>query len=279
MNIAVHASRTATAAGVTFALCAVSAASQTLDDSIYKSRHVLTGGLAYQTTDFTIAAGVDGNPGVSLKLDDLEIDDRDSSYYLEYKYRLGERWSIIAGTYQFSGSGSKQTERTIDYDGVEFTAGTTIQSQLEVDAYVVDLVYQVFARDNFEIMLGGGVHALDLGASIAGQVSIDDTSSEFRRASATVLAPVPNLRLTALWALTDRWALRLNSGWLSANIDEYEGGFLYGHLRASYEITDRWGLSLGYQYTDVDVTQNRRAGEISFDVQLAGPTLTTSYAF
>lgn len=247
--------------------------------AMFDSRHVISGGVAIQSTQATISATSELFDPVSLSLDDLGVEERDESYYLEYRYRFKPKWSVLAGAYSFSGSGGQTAERDFNYDGVEFTAGTEVQANLDVDAYILDVLYRVYANDDMEIHLGGGIHSLDLGVEIGGQVRINETTGEFRQSGTTLLAPVPNLRGAVSWALTDRFGLNFVGGWLSAKVDDYDGRFLYGHVRGIYRMTDSLGVSLGYQFTDIDITQTRAQSEVSFDVTLDGPTLTLQYSF
>lgn len=248
-------------------------------NSMFGGKHLISLGGAEQDADATIGASVNDAPLVELTLDELGIDDSDSTFFLEYRYRFSEKWSVLAATYQFSGTGGRTAQRDFTYNGVDFTAGTEFNASLEVDAYFVDLMYQVYESDNIEVKLGAGLHALDLGADISATVTIDDAEAGLRTAGSTLLAPVPNFRASGTWLLGDNFGLRFVGGWLSADIDDYEGSFSYAHLRAFYTFNQKLGVSVGYQVTDVDVTQNRRFTEIGYEVDLQGPTLTFSYRF
>ncbi|MDA8961787.1 hypothetical protein N9H37_00310, partial [Congregibacter sp.] len=216
---------------------------------------------------------------VDINLSNLGINDRDYSYFVDYRYRLKPKWSIFAGTFQYSSSGDRTNERDFNYDGVEFTTVSELRSELNIDVYIVDLLYTVHRSDTVEVMLGGGVHALDLGVSFAGSVGVNDQSSEIRRANGAVLAPVPNLRGAATWALNENFGFSLVAGWLSADVDTYSGDFVYGHLRANYQFSERFGASLGYQITDIDISEERSRGEVSFNAELDGPSFTLTYSF
>lgn len=274
----VYALAAVATAAVTVNIAAV-AAESALEDSLFGRKHVLYLGAARQSLDARIAATTPEFDPVELRIEDLGVDDRDSSYYLEYRYRFKPRWALAAGAYSFGGSGGKTSSRTFNYDGVEFTAGAELNASFGVDAYIVDLMYRAYSNDRVEVMLGGGIHALDLDASIGGRVQIDETSSEFRQAGSTLLAPVPNLRGTVDWAISDRFEVNFVGGWLSANVQDYEGAFAYAHLRGVYRIGENFGVALGYQVTDVDITQSRQRGELSYDLMLDGPTFTLSYSF
>jgi hypothetical protein len=128
-------------------------------------------------------------------------------------------------------------------------------------------------------MIGGGLHALDMSAGLAARINIDDQEATGSGSGTTLLAPVPNVRFSGTWVLSRRFALQATGGWLSANIDDFSGDFRYGHLRLAYGITDRASLALGYQRTDIDVTEDRPRSEVNYDVRLDGFTLTFAYAF
>jgi hypothetical protein len=247
--------------------------------AILFSRHMLSAGVTGQRTDATIRATVAGFEPVSIGLDDVGIDERDTSYYLDYRYRFSQNWSLFAGGYSYAGAGSASISQDFNYDGVEFTAGANLRADFDVDAYLFSVMYKLFRSEEFELLLGGGLHALDLSASLAANVRLNEFESEFRQSGTTLLAPVPNLRIAASWAPTNRLGFTAVGGWLSANVDNYDGAFTYGHLRALLRLGKSSAIGLGYQVTDVDITESQGSGELNYNVRLTGPTLSFSYAF
>lgn len=269
----------------TLILAACSAVTQAQPDASVESagpfakKNMLSLGVTGQSTSTTVSSTSDNFGPVDIELGDFGINDRDYSYFVDYRYRLKPKWSIFAGTFQYSGSGENVSERDFNYDGVEFTTGSELRSELNIDVYIVDVLYTVHRSNKVEVMLGGGVHALDLGVSFAGSVGVNDQSSEIRRAKGAVLAPVPNLRGAATWALNENFGFSLVAGWLSADVDTYSGDFVYGHLRANYQFSERFGASLGYQITDIDISEERSRGEVSFNAELDGPSFSLTYSF
>ena len=247
--------------------------------SFLDKTHVLALGAAQQTMDAGIRATAGERDPIELKLKDLGVKDNDTSYYAAYQYRWKPRWALVGGAYAFKGSGGRTAQRDFNYDGVDYTAGTAIAAELTVDAYLLDVMYSARRGDNYELMVGGGIHALDLGSTISGSASINGEEARATRSGTTLLAPVPNLRFSGVWEPSDRVVLSATFGWLSANVDDYEGDFIYAHLRAMYRFSDRFGLSLGYQRTDLDSTQTRERSEINYDLRFDGPTLAVTYAF
>lgn len=245
----------------------------------FSKKHLLSVGMTRQSTSTSVSATSDNFDPVVIDLGDFGITERDYSYFVDYRYRLKPKWSIFAGTFQYSGSGQNVAERDFNYDGVEFTTGSDLQTELNIDVYILDVLYTVHRSESVEVMLGGGLHAFDLGVGFSGSVSVNDQSSEVRQASSTLLAPVPNVRGAATWTLNEKFGFSLVAGWLSAKVDDYDGSFVYGHVRANYQVSDRFGASLGYQITEIDISQARARGELSFDTELDGPSLTLTYSF
>ena len=56
---------------------------------------------------------------------------------------------------------------------------------MDIDTYMVDVLYEVHRSDNLEILLGGGLHALDFGVGIAGRIEVDGEVRETATAGET----------------------------------------------------------------------------------------------
>ncbi|MDP5072248.1 MAG: hypothetical protein NWQ45_15225 [Congregibacter sp.] len=242
-------------------------------------KHMISIGATRQATDITLSATSENFEPSPLTLDDLGVEKRDTSYFIDYRYRITPRWSVFAGAYSFSGAGETINSRDFNFDGVDFTADTQLRADLDIDAYMLDILYSVHRSEKVEVLLGAGLHALDFGVALAGNLQIGDEALSAQTAAANLLAPVPNLRGSATWQLSDRFELNLVGGWLSANVGDYDGNFVYAHLRGFYRFGEHFGASLGYQLTDIDITQTRERSTIDINAQLDGPSLTLTYGF
>ena len=82
-----------------------------------------------------------------------------------------------------------------------------------------------------------------------------------------------------MYAFSPKWSISGTAGWLSMNIDEYDGSFTYLSTRLSYQFTDRFGAGLGYQLLDIDFSVDRNKGEAGMDIQFNGPSAFLTYSF
>ena len=246
---------------------------------LLSAKHTFVLGAYRQKADAEFFADPDRVGKANINLGDLGVEDTDTSYLLEYRYRLNEKWLFSIGTYRFRTDGKIEAKRNFMYDGVEFEAGARLDTKLDVDTYMLEALYSVYKTDRAEILLGGGLHMFDFSAAISGKVAVGDQERSGSRASSDILAPLPNFRAQGLYAFSPKWALVTTLGWLSANYEDYDGSFAYIHARTMYRFSERFGVGIGYQYVDVDLTQDRQRGEVGFDIQFDGPAVYLGYSF
>jgi hypothetical protein len=245
-----------------------------------RDRHELSIGATRQQAESVVVSKAGDLPEVGLELKDFNIDDDDLSWHLEYRWRFRDRWVLSAFTYQYADSGLVTADFDFNFDGVEFEAGVTVDGKLEIDTYVVDVLYAVYQDERAELLVGGGVHALNVETSLVASLITGGVSRSESTSSDTLLAPVPNFRVQGNYAFDERLGVDLTAGWLSASVDEYDGDFLYANMRLRYRFLSRASISIGYQFTRIDISEERGdLGKRALDVDLYGPSLQFSYAF
>lgn len=261
---------------LTLASSALAEDLQTGHPNMYAT-HMIGLGASHQKADSELRASVLNLPEVKVDLDDLGVDDTDTSWFVDYRWRFAEKWMFVAVAYTFEESGGRVARRNFNFDGIEFEAGVAVDTAIEVDTYIADVLYSVYRSERAEVMVGGGLHMIDLEASLSSSISINENERRRETGSSDILAPLPNLRLQAFYAIDDRWGVAANMGWLSAKVDDYDGSFAYLHARVGYRFTDRFGVNLGYQYSDIELTQDSGRRESEYNVNFRGPTLSLTY--
>ena len=241
--------------------------------------HTFTVGAFYQDSDASVFAGADGKPGAEIGLDDLGVTEDDTSWLLDYSYRLNEKWMFSVGAYIFDVDGERTISRDVEFGGVEFPIGANIETTFEVDTYIADVMYRVYGSERAEIFIGGGVHVLDISTELDSDTFIGGNTGSRSRSSEDLLAPLPNLRMQGFFAITPKWAVSGTVGWLSLDYEDYEGSFSYLRARTTYRLTDSLDVGLGYQYLDIDFTNDRARGEAGLEAEFNGPSLRMSYSF
>ncbi|MEP4149193.1 MAG: outer membrane beta-barrel protein [Halioglobus sp.] len=263
-----------------FSLLGASTVVAETSEAFFKMNNSIGIGAAYQTASADLRASAGDLPEVSVDLDDLGMDREDWSWALEGRWRFKPNWMLIALAYQFDQDGSRETSRDFNFDGKEFQAGTTLDTEIQINTYILDVMYKVFSTERAEVFLGGGIHAIDLEASIQGGAFIADRERKRTKGSSEILAPLPNFRAQGFYGINDRWALGVAMGWLSANYEDYDGSFAYIHPRIAYAFAEHWSLTAGYQYVNIDLSHEKSSNrESEFNMDFKGPTIFMNYRF
>lgn len=246
----------------------------------FSARSAIGVGAAYQKADAELRATVGDLPERSVDLDDLALGDEDWSWALEWRWRFTPRWILVALAYQYDQEGNRTAQRDFNFDGKEFQAGASLDTELQLNTYILDVMYSVYSTDRTEVFIGGGIHAIDLEASISGRAFVGDQERQNTTGSSELLAPLPNFRAQVFHSMGNRWGLSVAMGWLSANYEDYDGSFAYIHPRIGYAFAERWAFTVGYQYVDVDLTHEKSDNrEAEFNMDFQGPTVLLNYRF
>ena len=242
-------------------------------------RHTFYAGAFFQKSEGQIASSLKGVGSGGIDTDDLGVDDRYTSWMLGYSWRFAERWTLALRAHVFDTDGDATVSREFEYEGEKFEAGASLESDISVKTYLVDVMYSVYKSDRADLQFGGGLHAFDFDVEMTGSVFINEESRTRTAVNDDLLAPLPNLRLNGVYALNSRWIVRGDLGWLSANVDDWEGSYSYIRLGTDYRFGNRFGVGLGYQYFDIDVSRERSRTKSTFDLTYQGPMLYLNYGF
>ena len=244
-------------------------------------RHYFSLGVYEQEMEAEVGESRGPLPTLSIDLEDLEVDDEHTDVSLAYQYRFGERWAMVAAFNRFQGDGKFGRNRSFSFGPLDFPFGVGVETEIEIDTYVLDLLYRAYRSSRAEISVGAGIHAFDFYTSIS---AFGQAVTNVREESLEIdefVAPLPNLRLQGFYAFTPRLALSGALGWLSVDIDEWDGNFRYYKADLSYRIGGGFVASVGYQLTDMDATrkQDKPRRRSDYEIEFSGPSIHLSYGF
>ncbi len=255
------------------------AASPILASSL-QDTHTFRAGAYYQDIDIDAALTRKPFDEIEINFDSvLGMDDSATTLFAGYNWRFSEKWALGIYYSNMSADGSRSASRDFVWDGQEYQAGARIDSELELDTFLATANYSFARNDKYEWGLGVGLHAFDIETTFDARLGVSGVVEEARRSNSTVLAPLPNIRAYGTWALTPKWEINFDLGWLSLNYDDYEGDYLFFHARTEYRFTERFGAGISFQAAEIDVEVDRRRGNDSFDIDLYGPSLYLTYGF
>ncbi len=220
-----------------------------------------------QQADADVKAGLANPQFGEIPLIDIGDGDADTtvtSFWTDITWQAPERWSFSFSYFRAKADGQKISQSDISFGNLDIPVGTGIAADFETDFYVLNGYYDFFRTSHSAAGIGLGVYALDL--SVSAQTLLGGAPTGTSEAAST-LAPLPTLSAYYKHAFSDKLALMVNSGWLSADIDEYDGSIFAADLRIEYWPRKSWGLGAGYTYVDLELTVDKPVFDQRYEVE------------
>ena len=207
-----------------------------------------------------------GGTGVGVDFENtLGLSERSFTPNASFMWRITDRWRLEAEYFRLNRDATRTLSEDIEWNGVTYTAGTTVDSKFNFFDARVSGGYSFYKTRDKELGVGIGLHLTGLaaGVSVSG-TSVNDDGD--------VLAPLPVLSLYANMGLTDEWALRLRTDWFSLSYGDYSGDLTSAALDVVYQPWRHVGFGFGMRTYLLDVeiesTDWRGRARVSFN----GPT-------
>lgn len=227
----------------------------------------------------------------TVGLDDLGLDTKVRTYWLDAKWRPFERWSFMAEYFSYNETGDRSDVYSDSYDFTikntvfkgEAGINTQLDSEIDVDIFSLSAAYRLFDDQDYAVDLGFGLHTMDMSVVLEGSADIYtenySVSTDVARESAEVLAPLPNIMLYGTYAFNESWALSGRAGWMSASYGDYSGELLRANASIEYRPIKSVGVGLGYNFSELNVERKQRFTRETFDIDFSGPLFYISGGF
>jgi len=244
-------------------------------------RFTLKGGVLHHSATGEFSSTKDGKKKVEVDLDDLGLDEKESTPSISARLRLSKRFSLDAGYFGYHESGKNRSKFDFDFGDITIPVNAITDSEINLDVYYVNLGYSVYSSANTEVGFGLGVHGADFSLQIeaktgsVGQlppVSVGEETED-------ILAPLPNLYFFASRALRDNLLLHLTGGWMSLTYDDYDGNLLFARATLDYRFKKNFGIGGGYSYYDFDVEYDPGGKVETYEVRFHGPGIYAILGF
>jgi len=195
-------------------------------------------------TSFRIGSGI----GLSIDAEEaLNLDANSTVFRADALWRFtdNKRHRLNLTWFSLSRDAVRRVGQDItfeDKDGNPITidAGTTVESNFDLDIYELAYSYSFFQDDRIDLAAGVGFYImpLDFGLRSAGVVEEDG--------SASFTAPLPVFGLRMDVALTPKWFLRTGSQVFYLEYDNFTGSVLEFKVAVEYNPWKHVGMGLGF---------------------------------
>jgi hypothetical protein len=208
----------------------------------------LGGYLAILNSNVTFGLGNLGAGIVVNTEDALGLDTNTAVFRGDFRYRFGStrRHNLVFDYMGFRRDGSKVLGSDIDIGDETIRVGTTIESKFDFDIFQLGYTYSFFKDDRIDLGVGAGVYVMPITFSLtAGGTGIVVDES--------LTAPLPVLKLTGDFALTQKWLLKAGMDVFYLKISDFEGSIIDTTVAAEYNAWKHVGFGLALDFFRVQV--------------------------
>lgn len=221
--------------------------------------------------------------GTTIQLEqDLGLSDSESTELAFAEWRFFKRHSLALEYFDLERSANQASDITIEFGGETFSANVPIQSFFDINAVELNYRYSVLfdEKKDWYIGVGVAVQQLDFGLEAAAPGGGGGVISE----TVDTTAPLPTLRTGFSYALTDKWILEFDLGYLAVELDldddeTFDGSVWTGRAGVRWRALDNLSLELAYADFRVDLEYEEPDLLAAVDYEYRGPLFGVSLQF
>ena len=236
--------------------------------------------------DASFQATREGLPPIELDLEDLEMDTDATKIWLGFTWQFADSWGL-SGTYtDFDSTGLAFASESGNFDDIEWDVNATLESELDMNIYIVDLHWDFINTGQSHFGVGAGLHIADIKTGIQATLELDVNGDPVGNPlplgarTTTVTAPLPNFHVRGGHRFGDSIYIGAKLGYFSLKVDEVDGKLVTGAAFAEWRPGGgNFGLGFGYQYMNIDVEQDKSGLFEKYDMTGDGPILYVSAGF
>ncbi len=204
------------------------------------------------------------------------IDDSQTTYLFNFEWRWNKNWRLTAETFAVNNSSRATLKKDLVFNEITFQEGTNVGAGFNFSLYRVFVGRLISSGQKHSLGAGLGVHALDVGAFVEGEIKSDnpDLNGSFRRSGVNALVPLPNIGAWYHWAPTEKWAFIARVDWFGISIDQYSGGLWDLAPGVRYQFIKNFGIGLDYRFFLLNAKVDNDNWKGKFDMDFSGPSIT-----
>jgi len=225
-----------------------------------------------KTTTQASLAPAGGGAAVAIDFESaLGLEDHDVVGIGGFLWRMSERWRLEVEYFRMNRDATRTLASEVRWGDQVYPVGTMVNSTYDFSDTRVSAGYSFFKRRDKELGVGLGLHVSKI------DVSLQQPGSSAEAADVT--APLPVLSVYGALALTNEWAVRFRSDWLSLNYGDYSGGVRSSAIDVLYQPFRNVGFGFGMRSLVLDLAVDKSNWSGEAKAAFSGPAAYVTVSF
>ncbi|MCP4883516.1 MAG: hypothetical protein GY908_06975 [Flavobacteriales bacterium] len=208
--------------------------------------------------------------------EEFDLNDNQATAFVNLEWRWNKKWRLTVETFSLNNAAKATLDSTLVFDDVTFEKGSNVRGGFDFALYRVFVGRTISSGQKHSLGVGLGVHALNVGAFIEGEIksSNPDLDGEFQKRRVSALIPLPNIGGWYHWAPNEKWGFIARVDWFGISIDQYSGGLWNFAPGMRYQIGKNFGLGIDYRILLINAKVSQPNWEGKFNMDFSGPAVT-----
>jgi hypothetical protein len=206
----------------------------------------------------------------------IGVDDSSTLLNVQLRWKIGKRqkWSIWGQYFKNDATGDSTLLEDVEWQDLIFREGTFVEGGVKIEVTRLFAGYSFVKNEQSDFGIGAGIHNLDMGAFIGGEIKINDETTGYRRADADASQILPNVGAWYTFSPASKWALHGRVDWISANIGNYDGTMWNTNIGVNFQPFRHFGFDLSYQYFNLNLKVDKEDWKGGADMRYSGPVFS-----
>lgn len=225
------------------------------------------------------ASGLPDDGGEDIDFgDSIGVDESNTIVNGQLRWKFGKKrkWSIWGQYFANDATGDAVLTKDVKWQDVIFREGTFAEAGVKFDITRVFLGRSLVKNARNDFGIGAGIHNLDAGAFIGGEILIDDETTGYVRAPVSGSQILPNIGAWYNFSPAPKWLFHARLDWISADIGKYDGTMWNTNLGVNYQAFRHVGFDLSYQYFNINFNVDKTDWRGGLDMTYSGPMLSVT---
>jgi len=192
---------------------------------------------------------------------------------LRWKFGKKRKWSIWGQYFKNDATGESVLTEDVEWQDVIFREGTFVDGGVSIEVIRAFVGRSFIKNERHDFGLGAGIHSLDLGAYIGGEIIVNDETTDYRRYPSDASQILPNVGGWYTFGIAKSWVFHARVDWISANVGDYDGTLWNTNVGVNFQAWRHVGFDLSYQYFDLDLKVDKEDWDGGARMTYSGPVI------
>lgn len=190
--------------------------------------------------------------------DDLGFDEDEEVVRLVGHYRFKPRHRINFGYFDISSDATTVVSRDIQFEDEIFTAGTTVDSELDLTVANILYTYSFLQNAKLDLGVSAGVNIYEFDSSLtAPSAGIEEDGDD--------TAPFPVFGVRLRYAFKPKFLFGASFDYFEIDEGDVEGEVIDILIALEHQTWDTAGLGIGYNDVSIEAEDRDEGDEVSWD--------------